>query len=68
MIPFAYIRPTEIAGAISAAQSDRSSFIAGGTGVVDLLQTTATRHELLVDLNSLSLSSIEVTANSRPLA
>ena len=64
MIPFAYVRPTEIAGAISAAQNDRSSFIAGGTGVVDLLQTNAARHELLVDLNSLSLSSIEVTANS----
>ena len=64
MIPFAYVRPTEIAGAISAAQSDRSSFIAGGTGVVDLLQTNAERHELLVDLNSLSLNSVEVTPSS----
>ena len=64
MIPFAYVRPTEIAGAISAAQSDRSSFIAGGTGVVDLLQTNAERHELLIDLNSLSLNSVEVTSSS----
>ena len=63
MIPFAYVRPTETEGAVAAAQSDRSSFIAGGTGVVDLLQTTAERHELLIDLNSLSLNSIEVTPN-----
>ena len=64
MIPFTYVRPTEIEGAISAAQSDRSSFIAGGTGVVDLLQTTTARHELLIDLNSLDLNSIEVTSDS----
>ena len=63
MIPFTYVRPQEIAGAISAAQSDRSSFIAGGTGVVDLLQTTAARHELLIDLNFLDLNSIEVTSD-----
>lgn len=37
MKPFAYIRPREVEGAVSAAQSNRSSFIAGGTGVVDLL-------------------------------
>lgn len=64
MKPFAYIRPREVEGAVSAAQSNRSSFIAGGTGVVDLLQTTTEKHELLIDLNSLSLNSIEVTPNS----
>ena len=64
MIPFTYVRPTEIEGAVSAAQSDRASFIAGGTGVVDLLQTNAERHELLIDLNSLTLNSIEVTSDS----
>lgn len=62
MNPFTYMRTTEIEGAVAAALSDRtSSFIAGGTGVVDLMHDQVEMHQVLVDINFLPLSAIEVS-------
>lgn len=61
MRPFTYSRPTDEAGAIAAGTPAGSLFIAGGTGVVDLLRLGVETPAQLVDVNALAWSKIEET-------
>ena len=59
MYPFGYVRAREIDSAIAAASDLGSAFIAGGTGMVDLMQDSALTPQVLVDINPLQLATIE---------
>jgi xanthine dehydrogenase YagS FAD-binding subunit len=61
MTPFRYARPADHATAIAAGQSAGALFIAGGTGVVDLLRLGVEAPAQLVDVNGLGWSTIEAT-------
>jgi xanthine dehydrogenase YagS FAD-binding subunit len=61
MRDFDYVRPSADAEAVHAGQSASARFIAGGTGVVDLLRLDVERPELLVDLGGLAHGGIEVS-------
>jgi xanthine dehydrogenase YagS FAD-binding subunit len=60
MNQFQYIRPAEAAGAIKALAKDANShFLAGGTNLIDLMKMGVITPTKLVDINHLSLKSIE---------
>jgi xanthine dehydrogenase YagS FAD-binding subunit len=60
MNQFQYIRPAEAAGAIKALAKDANShFLAGGTNLIDLMKMGVITPTKLVDINQLSLKSIE---------
>ncbi len=61
MRPFTYVRPTDVAGAIDAARAADTLFIAGGTGVVDLLRLGVENPARLVDVNALGWGTVEDT-------
>lgn len=61
---FDYVKPSADAEAIQAGQAAHARYIAGGTGLVDLLRLDVERPELLVDLGGLARGAIEVSANS----
>ena len=64
MQPFGYVRALDIETAIvNATHYDNSAFIAGGTGIVDLMQDDAQQPQLLIDINPLPLATI--TSNSQ---
>ncbi|HET6151138.1 MAG TPA: xanthine dehydrogenase family protein subunit M [Polyangia bacterium] len=50
MQPFRYIRPRDQAAALEAGHADGAAFIAGGTGLVDLLKLGVEKPLSLVDL------------------
>lgn len=57
---FSYARATEISGAINEiAGQETAKYIAGGTNLIDLMKENVMRPSKLVDINRLSLSSIE---------
>ncbi len=59
MHPFGYVRARDVETAIaSATHYPNSAFIAGGTGIVDLMQDDAEQPQLLVDINPLPLATI----------
>lgn len=59
MQPFGYVRALDVETAIvSATHYDNSAFIAGGTGIVDLMQDDAQQPQLLVDINPLPLATL----------
>lgn len=59
MHPLGYVRAREVDTAIDAAtQTASSAFIAGGTGIIDLMQDSAQLPQLLVDINPLPLATI----------
>ncbi len=59
MHPFGYIRAHDVDAAITSATSDLSSaFIAGGTGIVDLMQDHAQVPQMLIDINPLPFAAI----------
>jgi len=60
MHPFQYLRATDpdTAVAYAAAQAG-ATFLACGTGLVDLMKEGAERHSLLIDVNRLPLAGIE---------
>jgi len=61
MHPFTYARATDEAGAI-AASTEHSSFLAGGTTLVDLMRLEVMQPHAIVDLGGLALTAIEETA------
>jgi xanthine dehydrogenase YagS FAD-binding subunit len=64
MNSFSYTRVGAVAEAVSeAASDDGSSFIAGGTNLVDLMKENVSRPSRLVDINHLPLHRIETTAD-----
>jgi xanthine dehydrogenase YagS FAD-binding subunit len=61
MNPFAYVRASDEGSALSARlRSPGAQYIAGGTNILDLMKDDVERPSLLVDINSLALSRIEV--------
>jgi len=59
MHPFTYTRASDEAGAVTSGSTDRASFLAGGTTLVDLMRLEVMRPESLVDLGGLALRKIE---------
>ncbi|MBW4475081.1 MAG: xanthine dehydrogenase family protein subunit M [Stenomitos rutilans HA7619-LM2] len=65
MHPLGYVQAREIDTAIHAAiQEATSAFIAGGTGIVDLMQDSAQLPRRLVDINPLPINTITVKTDS----
>ena len=59
MRPFTYIEPTNIEEALTAAaSSEKSSYLGGGTNLVDLMKEDVERPSQLIDINSLSYGDI----------
>jgi xanthine dehydrogenase YagS FAD-binding subunit len=61
MRPFSYTRASVESTAIEAGARPSTRFIAGGTGVVDLLRLGVETPEQLVDVNALPWSQVEST-------
>lgn len=61
MNPFQYSKPTEVQEAI-ALVGPASSFIAGGTNLLDLMRENLTRPEHLIDITGLPLREVTETA------
>jgi len=62
MKPFAYLKvESEAAGIDVAAKRSTARFIAGGTGLVDLMRLGVEEPDQLVDVNALPWSQIETT-------
>ncbi len=61
MNPFRYARAEQTAGAIRQAGDDpKAAFLAGGTGLIDLMRLNVESPSTLVDVNALPLGKIEV--------
>ena len=64
MINFQYVRTSVIKTALSLIGKDpKSTFIAGGTNLVDLMKRGVTSPEKLIDINYLPLKKIELINN-----
>ena len=64
MINFQYVRTSVIKTALSLIGKDpKSTFIAGGTNLVDLMKRGVTAPEKLIDINYLPLKKIELINN-----
>ncbi|MCZ2497384.1 xanthine dehydrogenase family protein subunit M [Xylophilus sp. Kf1] len=63
MRPFTLNQSTDAAGAVRAAGSGKSAFLAGGTTLIDLMKLDVMRPEMLVDINPLQarMANIEAT-------
>jgi xanthine dehydrogenase YagS FAD-binding subunit len=59
MHPFQYMRVAAPEEAVAYAAHAGATFLAGGTGLVDLMKEGAERHSLLIDVNRLPLAGIE---------
>ncbi|MBV8967408.1 MAG: xanthine dehydrogenase family protein subunit M [Mycobacteriaceae bacterium] len=59
MFPFRYTKATDEQSALAAAASG-ARYIAGGTTLVDLMRETVERPEVVVDINALPYTSIEL--------
>lgn len=60
MIPFDYTRAEAANAAVKqVAGSPGSAFLAGGTGLIDLMKLYVERHDLLVDVGRLPLDKVE---------
>jgi xanthine dehydrogenase YagS FAD-binding subunit len=57
--PFTYVRVADEASAVAAGQRPDAGYLAGGTGIVDLLRLGVQAHETLVDVHALPLARIE---------
>ena len=61
MNPFRYARAEQTAGAIRQVGDDpKAAFLAGGTGLIDLMRLNVEAPSTLVDVNALPLGKIEV--------
>ncbi len=61
MTPLVYLRPSDSAAATDAGRAPGALFIAGGTGVVDLLRLGVENPAQLIDVGALDWSRIEAT-------
>ncbi|RYG23937.1 MAG: xanthine dehydrogenase family protein subunit M, partial [Chitinophagaceae bacterium] len=61
MINFQYLRTLSAKSAIGLAAKDKnSSFIAGGTNLIDLMKRGVTAPEKLIDINHIPLKEIKM--------
>ncbi len=63
MHPFTYTRATDEAGAVSSGSAATTSFLAGGTTLVDLMRLEVMRPSAVVDLGGLALAQIEESSD-----
>ncbi|MGP4017788.1 FAD binding domain-containing protein [Saccharopolyspora sp. 5N708] len=64
MKDFAYLRPTDTAGAIAAiAERPNAKFLGGGTNLVDLIREEVEAPDTVVDVTGLGLDAIVETAS-----
>ena len=56
---FDYVRATDISEAVQAGAREGTSYLAGGTNLVDLMKENVARPTMLVDVNRLPLKTIE---------
>lgn len=62
MTPFDYLRADGPAVAVKAvAGRPTAAFLAGGTGLIDLMKLYAESHDLLVDVSRLPMDTVEAT-------
>jgi xanthine dehydrogenase YagS FAD-binding subunit len=59
MHAFDYTRAKDLGGAIAAGSHPAAKFVAGGTNLIDLMKSEVERPAHLVDINGLSLATIE---------
>jgi xanthine dehydrogenase YagS FAD-binding subunit len=64
MNPFAFARADSVGAAIAAGGRQGAHFIAGGTNIVDLMKDDVERPEVLIDINALPLTAIEVRSGA----
>ncbi|HET6275966.1 MAG TPA: xanthine dehydrogenase family protein subunit M [Candidatus Cybelea sp.] len=65
MNPFAYVRPEAPPDATGAAARDhRARYIAGGTNILDLMKIAVEMPPVLIDINGLPLTAIELTGET----
>lgn len=65
MNPFRYARAADSSRALSeVAREPGARYLAGGTNILDLMKIAVETPPLLVDINALPLTSIEVTADT----
>jgi xanthine dehydrogenase YagS FAD-binding subunit len=63
--PFRYARATDASSAVAeVAREPGARYVAGGTNILDLVKIAVEAPPLLVDINALPLTSIDVTADS----
>lgn len=63
MHPFEYSRVTSDTAALEAGRDRTAKFIAGGTNLLDLMKEHVETPRLLIDINPLPMSGIEVNSN-----
>lgn len=68
MMAFGYERPTDVAAAATLLAAPRTSLLAGGTNLVDLMKVGAAAPGTLVDVADLGLDIIEVDGDGTLLA
>src|SRR2546423_9469478 len=59
MVPFRYTRAPSPQAAVAALTEQNAAFIAGGTGLLDLMKLHVETPEHLIDINGLPLTQIE---------
>ncbi len=60
MIPFEYVRATDVAGAVAAGSVPGAAYLAAGTNLLDLMKGDVARPTRLVDITRLpGLSAVE---------
>lgn len=65
MKPFRYVKVESPSAALSAlARQQGARYVAGGTNILDLMKIAVEEPPLLVDVNGLALSSIEIRGDS----
>ncbi|MFY9737885.1 MAG: xanthine dehydrogenase family protein subunit M [Candidatus Cybelea sp.] len=65
MNPFRYARPSSPSAALTDfAGEQRARYIAGGTNLLDLMKIAVESPPLLIDINALPLTSIEVSGDA----
>jgi xanthine dehydrogenase YagR molybdenum-binding subunit len=60
MIPFAYARAADTAGAVRLGSAASARYLGGGTNLVDLMRETIERPAMLVDVTGLSSDIIQM--------
>jgi xanthine dehydrogenase YagS FAD-binding subunit len=63
MHPFEYSRATSDVAALEAGRDRTAKFIAGGTNLLDLMKEHVETPRLLVDINPLPMSGVEVSSS-----
>lgn len=63
MKPFAYERADDVAGAVRAACAPGTTYLAGGTNLVDLMKLGVALPSRLIDVSRLPLSEVEESAD-----